>query len=150
MIQEADVRSVRKKLDLSQEGLAEKLGVTRNTVSRWERGEVSPSADNLIALNRLLAQTEDPAAAEEASAPKEETAPPLPAPALVKAKRWPFALACLGFACALLIGIAVLIGVYSVKQQLGPADSAVPIEEAELEREEVDQSLIIESVTLQP
>lgn len=77
MIQEADVRTVRKKLGLSQEKLAEKLGVTRNTISRWELGEVSPSAENLTALNRLLTQLEDPAA------PKAEPAPPPDALALV-------------------------------------------------------------------
>lgn len=60
MVQEADVRAIRKKLAMSQEKLADKLGVTRNTVSRWELGEVSPSAENLTALNRLLAQFEDP------------------------------------------------------------------------------------------
>lgn len=150
MVQETDVRSVRKKLGLSQEKLAEKLSVTRNTISRWESGKVSPTADNLIALNRLLAQAEDPAATEEAPAPKEETSPPPAAPAPTPAKRWPLVLACVGFVCALLIGIAALIGTYSVKRQLEPADSATPIEETELERKEVDQSLIIESVSLQP
>lgn len=146
MVQEAEVRSIRKKLGLSQEKLAEKLGVTRNTVSRWERGEVCPTADNLIALNRLLAQAEDPAATEEAPAPKEETAPPPAAPVPVKVKRWPFVLACVGFVCALLIGIAALIGIYSINQRLEP-DSIVPAEE--IEREEVDTAPVM-SDTLQP
>jgi len=146
MVQETDVRSARKKLGLSQEKLAEKLGVSRNTVSRWEKGEVSPSAENMMALNHLFAQLERPAAAEGAPAPGEEAAPPPVTHARTKVKRWPIVLACAGLICALLIGIAALIGFYSVKQQLEP-DSAVPAEE--IEREEVD-TLPIVSGTSQP
>lgn len=141
MVQEADVRTVRKTLGLSQEKLAEKLGVTRNTVSRWELGEVSPSAENLIALNRLLTQIEDPAA------PKTEPAPPPDIPAPAKARRWPSVLACVGAICALLIGITALIGIYSVHQRLEP-NNVVPVEE--IDGEEVDKSLIDGPGTLHP
>lgn len=41
---------LRKSRKLSQEQLAEKLGVSRQAVSKWERGEASPDTDNLIAL----------------------------------------------------------------------------------------------------
>lgn len=37
----------------SQEELADKIGVSRQAVSKWERGESSPDTDNLIALARL-------------------------------------------------------------------------------------------------
>lgn len=139
MVQEAGVRAARRKLGLSQEKLAEKLGVTRNTVSRWELGVVSPSAENLIALNRLLTQLENPATL------KAEPAPPPDTPA--KARRWPFALVCVGMVCALLIGIAALIGFYSVHQRLEP-DNVIPVEE--IDGEEVDQSIICDVITLQP
>ena len=43
----------RKQAGLSQEALAEKLGVSRQAVSKWERSESSPDTDNLIALARL-------------------------------------------------------------------------------------------------
>lgn len=43
----------RKKNGLSQEQLAEKIGVSRQAVSKWERSEASPDTDNLIMLARL-------------------------------------------------------------------------------------------------
>ena len=43
----------------SQEALAAKLGVSRQAVSRWERGEASPDTDNLIALAALYGVTLD-------------------------------------------------------------------------------------------
>lgn len=44
---------LRKKNGLSQEELAEKIGVSRQAVSKWERAESSPDTDNLIALAKL-------------------------------------------------------------------------------------------------
>ena len=44
---------LRKKHGLSQEELAEKLGVSRQAVSKWERSEASPDTDNLIALAKI-------------------------------------------------------------------------------------------------
>jgi HTH-type transcriptional regulator/antitoxin HipB len=43
----------RREAGLSQEALADKLGVTRQAVSKWERSESSPDTDNLIALADL-------------------------------------------------------------------------------------------------
>lgn len=43
----------RKALGLSQEALAERIGVTRQAISKWERSESSPDTDNLIALAAL-------------------------------------------------------------------------------------------------
>lgn len=57
---------LRKSNNLSQEALAEKLGISRQAVSKWERAEASPDTDNLILLARLygvsldeLLKTED-------------------------------------------------------------------------------------------
>lgn len=44
---------LRKKNNLSQEALAEKLGISRQAVSKWERAEASPDTDNLILLARI-------------------------------------------------------------------------------------------------
>lgn len=45
------IRKVRKELlKISQAELAEMAGVTQSTVSRWERGELSPSLDEVARL----------------------------------------------------------------------------------------------------
>ena len=44
---------LRKHFGYSQEELADAIGVSRQAVSKWERGESSPDTDNLIELARL-------------------------------------------------------------------------------------------------
>ncbi len=50
---------LRKANGLSQEALAEKLGVSRQAISKWERAEASPDTDNLMALASLYGMTLD-------------------------------------------------------------------------------------------
>lgn len=44
------LQQLRKMNGYSQDVLAEKLGVSRQSISKWERAEASPDTDNLIAL----------------------------------------------------------------------------------------------------
>ena len=50
---------LRKQAGLSQEELADKLGLSRQAVSKWERAEASPDTDNLICLAKLYAVSLD-------------------------------------------------------------------------------------------
>ena len=47
----------RAKLNLSQEALGEKLGVTRQAVHKWEADGAVPDTDKLIALSKLFGIT---------------------------------------------------------------------------------------------
>ena len=49
----------RKHHGLSQEELAEKLEISRQAVSCWERAETSPDTDNLILLSKIYSVTLD-------------------------------------------------------------------------------------------
>lgn len=50
---------LRKEHKLSQEALAERLGLSRQSISKWERAEASPDTDNLIALAEVYGITLD-------------------------------------------------------------------------------------------
>lgn len=49
-----NINSKRKSLKLSQEYVAEQLGVSRQAVSKWETNQSEPSTDNLIKLADLF------------------------------------------------------------------------------------------------
>ena len=49
-----NLQALRKENALSQEGLAEMLGVSRQAVSKWELGEGYPEVDKLLVLSKKL------------------------------------------------------------------------------------------------
>ena len=49
-----NLQTIRKEKHLSQEALAEMLGVSRQAVSKWELGEGYPEVDKLILLSQKL------------------------------------------------------------------------------------------------
>lgn len=49
-----NIKSVRKSKGLSQEELAVKLNVVRQTISKWEQGLSVPDSDMLIAISEAL------------------------------------------------------------------------------------------------
>ena len=70
------IQELRKQSNLSQEALGEKLGVSRQAVSRWEMDGAVPEVDKLIAMGRLfgvdlnsLLQVAQPGPAGEGGAP---------------------------------------------------------------------------------
>ena len=51
--------SLRKRAGWSQEELAEKLGVTRQSVSKWEGAQSVPDMDKVVSMSRLFGVTTD-------------------------------------------------------------------------------------------
>lgn len=49
-----NIRKLRASRKLSQEYLAEQLGISRQAVSRWETGQTEPTARNLVELAGIL------------------------------------------------------------------------------------------------
>ncbi len=66
---------MRKAHGYSQEELAEKLGLSRQAVSKWERAESSPDTDNLIMLSRLYGVSLDELLSTEDEIPTPEPEP---------------------------------------------------------------------------
>ena len=54
-----NIYTLRKEKGLSQEKLAEKVNVTRQTISNWELGETSPNPEQLIFLSGALGKSID-------------------------------------------------------------------------------------------
>ena len=96
---------LRKKLFLSQEDMADKIGVSRQSISKWETDACAPDAYNLIALAKVLNTSVEYIVTGNSTAEVKETSPQA-----VKAK--PTNLAILGF--ILLAGgfIMAIIGMF--------------------------------------
>lgn len=65
---------LRKDLQLSQEDLAAKIGVTRQSVSKWETDACAPDAYNLMSLAEVLQTTVEYIVTGNAVAPVKEPA----------------------------------------------------------------------------
>ena len=75
----------RKKAGLSQEALAEKIGVSRQAISKWETGEAAPEITKLPLLARTFSVTADWLLDDEADFDEEPEADEDPADAPVAA-----------------------------------------------------------------
>lgn len=92
------IQELRKGLNLSQEELGEKMGVSRQAISKWEGDQTIPELDKLIALSKLFGLTVGQLLGVEQPAP---AAPPKPP------RRLNLLLAGMGAAILLL---AILVG----------------------------------------
>ncbi len=127
------IQELRKAAGLSQEGLGEALGVSRQAVSKWESDGGIPELDTLIAMSRLFGVTVGALlGVEEPPQAQEEAADPDPAPAGLDEERteellrryseltqpkkrlpWQTAVAVLVVAAALAAGISWVAGQFS-------------------------------------
>ncbi len=124
------IQALRKGLGLSQEELGEKLGVARQSVSKWESGATVPELDKIIAMSKLFGVsvgsllgieetgesghelTDRELKALEAIAKR--LVPTVPEPR--KRKRWPYVVA----AVAVVVAGAVLMSrIHDLENQIG-------------------------------
>ena len=116
--------ALRKKAGLSQEQLAEQLGVSRQAISKWESGKAVPESDTLVSISSFFHVTldylmkeadPDEPASEPPSA--KENAPP--GTNTGREKRIPGILLCVGGIVCLIAWGLVSIFLPSASSQIG-------------------------------
>ena len=122
--------SLRRQNGLTQLTLAEKMGVSRQAISRWEKGEAFPSTENLKYLGELYHVTLDYLLSDSVSEPEAEGS----------AKNKNAKGGHMGPAVAIFLGVIVLLSIVFlfVKHTGGPVkneESPRPI--SDLEQQEV-------------
>lgn len=73
------IYELRRKNGLSQEQLAERVGVSRQAISKWEGGLATPELENLLALSACFGVTMDELTRGEAAGGGEENVSNTPA-----------------------------------------------------------------------
>lgn len=99
---------LRRQRGLSQEALADSLGVSRQAVSKWERAEASPDTDNLIALANLYGISLDALLLGKGELFPTPDSPPPPSPADEDAERRRRKKALLRFPYAVFVALCYL------------------------------------------
>lgn len=113
--------SLRRESKLTQTELAEKLKVSRQTVSNWEMGEVLPSTDNLGRLSELYGVSMDYLINGDAQPPKAAVAV-MEKPEPERLRRKP---ALMGAVIGLIISlvIALMVGAFFTGYDKGVKDA---------------------------
>ncbi len=75
MILSNKIYTCRKSAGLSQEALAEKIGVSRQAISKWETGEATPEVSKLLALSNTFKVSTDWLLNDEAELPAQSVQP---------------------------------------------------------------------------
>lgn len=102
-----NIYTLRRKAGLSQEQLAERLEVTRQTVSKWEGGHSVPDLEKLRAMAAVFGVTLDELTGAE---------PPAPRQASPKPNKTGLILCVVGAACLVALGILSLAAPRAAEQ----------------------------------
>lgn len=108
---------LRRKSGLSQEQLAEKLGVSRQAISKWENGTSSPELDKLTALSEFFCVTIDELTSERKQTDAEDGERETPRVSESPLSgRIGVGLCLLGVLCLLALGVLLLARPDAVRQ----------------------------------
>lgn len=104
------IYTLRRRNGLSQEQLVEKLGVSRQAVSKWEGGLSTPELDKLMALSQCFGVSLDELTGNQSAPPptKTQEGPP-PNPRSKPGSRAGVLLCAIGGACLALLGLLSLL-----------------------------------------
>ena len=132
---------LRKQQDLSQQDLADRLGVSRQAISRWETGAVQPLADSVKSLAQVFQVSTDYLLNDDLDDPTPLRSPqPAPTPQeeptpTRKHRKWLLALAALA-AAAVLILVTVAGTAYYLQWK-----ERQPVSMYDLPRETAEESI---------
>lgn len=139
MLLSENIRETRKKIGLSQEELAEEIGVSRQTISNWEKGINSPPTACLKKMSQRLGVSvlellgEEP----EEQAEKRPAQPPAEPPLVKKT----FRAVCALCAALVIAVIAAALALHSVSVRLDRLEQEKnTVYMGDMEGEEVDAS----------
>lgn len=142
------LRSCRKESGITQIEAAERLEVSRQTISRWEAGTSIPTTDNLMRLSALYGVsmdewTKDTQTPDICSDSESNTAPSFPAKESVieKQPKSPWLKRCVSLIAILLTAGLIIGGLFLFKQR----NSSVSMDDLEGEVIDLDSSLAIET-----
>lgn len=72
-----NIQRLRKEKGLSQEYVAQKIGISRQSISLWEKNKTAPSIENLVVLSEILGVTVDELLGREGVQPSDNSRQPV-------------------------------------------------------------------------
>lgn len=101
------IYQLRRQRNMTQQDLADQLGVSRQAVSRWEMGTAKPEIENLTAMTRIFGITVDELLTGEKAAAEEN--PAAPEKAKPNLRKWVIAWAITYLAIVVLYAVWFLV-----------------------------------------
>ena len=152
------IAALRREKGLSQEALGEKLGLSRQAVSKWEADQAVPTMDNLVELSRLFGVPVDTLLRPDEPLPDKEQQPPEGvklsaeglrisyAPVLTRKTKWFVIILAVLMWVSVLGNIYAMIRVQSLEEQLRalqmqaqPQETASAVQQSTVEEDALSE-----------
>ncbi len=117
------IYTLRRKSGLSQEQLAERIGVSRQAISKWEGGLSTPELEKLRALSEFFHVSIDELISEQETDASSDRVEPMPSTANSQGmkNRIGICFCLIGAICLILFGVLMIILPSSLEQVSGSA-----------------------------